>query len=125
MSVIGPRPGLWNQDLLTAERDKYGANDVRPGLTGWAQINGRDEIEIPEKAKLDGEYASKMGLAMDAKVFLGSIHVFGGDDSVVEGGTGEMKKNSKEKIVVVTNHSYMLPCIHSSLYVHCRMFFYE
>lgn len=92
MSVIGPRPGLWNQDLLTAERDKYGANDVRPGLTGWAQINGRDELEIPDKAKLDGEYVSKMGVLMDAKVFLGSLHVFGKDDSVVEGGTGEMKK---------------------------------
>lgn len=92
MSVIGPRPGLWNQDLLTAERDKYGANDVKPGLTGWAQINGRDELEIPEKARLDGEYVSKMGVLMDAKLFLGSLHVFGKDDSVVEGGTGEMKK---------------------------------
>ena len=92
MSVIGPRPGLWNQDVLTAERDKYGANDVKPGLTGWAQINGRDELEIPEKAKLDGEYVSKMGVLMDAKVFLGSLHVFGKDDSVVEGGTGEMAK---------------------------------
>ena len=59
MSVLGPRPGLWNQDLLTAERDKYCANDVRPGLTGWAQINGRDELEIPEKAKLDGEYVDR------------------------------------------------------------------
>lgn len=94
MSIIGPRPGLWNQDLLTAERDKYGANNIKPGLTGWAQINGRDEIEIPEKARLDGEYASKIGLLMDAKVFLKSLHVFGGDDSVVEGGTGEMKKQS-------------------------------
>lgn len=92
MSVIGPRPGLWNQDVLTAERDKYGANDVKPGLTGWAQINGRDELEIPEKAKLDGEYCQKIGAIMDAKVFLGSLHVFGKDDSVVEGGTGEMKK---------------------------------
>lgn len=92
MSVIGPRPGLWNQDILTAERDKYGANDVKPGLTGWAQINGRDELEIPDKARLDGEYVSKMGVLMDAKVFLGSLHVFGKDDSVVEGGTGEMKK---------------------------------
>ena len=64
MSVIGPRPGLWNQDLLTAERDKYGANDVKPGLTGWAQINGRDELEIPEKAKLDGEYCRNMGLGL-------------------------------------------------------------
>ena len=67
MSVIGPRPGLWNQDLLTAERDKYGANDVKPGLTGWAQINGRDELEIPEKAKLDGEYCRNMGLGMDTE----------------------------------------------------------
>ena len=97
MSVIGPRPGLWNQDLLTAERDKYGANDVRPGLTGWAQINGRDELEIPEKAKLDGEYVAKMGLGMDLKCFLGSVGVFGGDDSVVEGGTGEMAKKGMKK----------------------------
>lgn len=92
LSTIGPRPGLWNQDRLTAERDKYGVNDVKPGLTGWAQINGRDELEIPEKAKLDGEYVSKLGLGMDIKCFLGSLHVFGKDDSVVEGGTGEMKK---------------------------------
>lgn len=92
MSVIGPRPGLWNQDLLTAERDKYGANDVKPGLTGLAQINGRDELEIPDKAKLDGEYVSNMSLSMDIKCFLGSVGVFGGDDSVVEGGTGELKK---------------------------------
>lgn len=92
MSVIGPRPGLWNQDLLTAERDKYGANDVKPGLTGWAQINGRDELEIEEKAKLDGEYVKNISLKTDAKVFLKSLHVFGKDDTVVEGGTGEMKK---------------------------------
>lgn len=91
MSVIGPRPGLWNQDLLTAERDKYGANDVKPGLTGLAQINGRDELEIPDKAKLDGEYVSNMSLSMDIKCFLGSVGVFGGDDSVVEGGTGAIK----------------------------------
>ena len=89
MSVIGPRPGLWNQDKLTAERDKYGANDVKPGLTGWAQINGRDELEIEEKAKLDGEYVSNISFGMDAKCFLGSLGVFGGDDSVVEGGTGK------------------------------------
>ena len=106
MSVIGPRPGLWNQDLLTAERDKYGANDVKPGLTGWAQINGRDELEIPEKARLDGEYVQKMGLKMDAKCFLGSVHVFSKDDSVVEGGTGEMgkAKNEKKKILFLSNH---------------------
>lgn len=92
MSVIGPRPGLWNQDILTAERDKYGANDVKPGLTGWAQINGRDELEIPDKAKLDGEYCKNISAKMDVKVFLKSLHVFRGDDSVVEGGTGERKK---------------------------------
>ena len=97
MSVIGPRPGLWNQDLLTAERDKYGANDVRPGLTGWAQINGRDELEIPEKAKLDGEYCKKLSLGMDVRCFLGSVGVFGGDDSVVEGGTGEMAKKGMKR----------------------------
>lgn len=101
MSVIGPRPGLWNQDILTAERDKYNANDVKPGLTGWAQINGRDELEIPVKAKLDGEYVEKLGLLMDIKCFLGSVGVFAHDDSVVEGGTGEMKKaeySNTEKI---------------------------
>lgn len=70
MSVIGPRPGLWNQDLLTAERDKYNANDIKPGLTGWAQINGRDELEIPVKAKLDGEYVKNESLLFDAKCFL-------------------------------------------------------
>lgn len=106
MSVIGPRPGLWNQDILTAERDKYGANDVKPGLTGWAQINGRDELEIPDKAKLDGDYVQNMGPKMDAKIFLKSLHVFGKDESVVEGGTGEMKKekNEKKKILFLANH---------------------
>lgn len=97
MSIIGPRPGLWNQDLLTAERDKYNANDITPGLTGWAQINGRDELEIPDKAKLDGEYVSKYGFKMDCKCFFSSLHVFGKDDSVVEGGTGEMKKKEEEE----------------------------
>ena len=92
MSVIGPRPALWNQDWLTACRDEYGANDIKPGLTGWAQINGRDELEIPVKAKLDGDYCKLLSLGMDIKCFLGSLHVFGKDDSVVEGGTGEMKK---------------------------------
>ena len=107
--MIGPRPGLWNQDILTAERDKYGANDVKPGLTGWAQINGRDELEIPDKAKLDGEYVSKMGGMMDLKCFLGSVGVFAHDDSVVEGGTGEIKKNTQEtnekkKILVICQY---------------------
>lgn len=98
MSVIGPRPALWNQDVLVAERDKVGANDVKPGLTGWAQINGRDELEIPDKARLDGVYTKELekgGIAaakMDAKCFAGSIHVFGNDDTVVEGGTGEMER---------------------------------
>lgn len=96
MSVIGPRPGLWNQDLLTSERDKYGANDVKPGLTGWAQINGRDELKIADKAKLDGEYVQKLSFGMDIKCFLGSLHVFGKDESIVEGGNGEMKKPARE-----------------------------
>ena len=96
MSIIGPRPGLWNQDLLTSERDKYNANDVKPGLTGWAQINGRDELEIPDKAKLDGEYVKKIGFGFDCKCFFGSLHVFRKDESVVEGGTGEIEKQ-KEK----------------------------
>ena len=87
MSVIGPRPALWNQDFLTAERDRYRANDIKPGLTGWAQINGRDELEIPEKAKLDGEYCKNLGLKMDIRCFFGSVGVFAKDDSVVEGRT--------------------------------------
>lgn len=76
MSIIGPRPGLWNQDFLTAERDKYGANDIKPGLTGWAQINGRDNLEIPDKAILDGEYVNNIGPKMDVKIFLKSLCVF-------------------------------------------------
>lgn len=97
MSVIGPRPGLWNQDLLTAERDKYGANDIKPGLTGWAQINGRDELEIPVKAELDGYYCKNLSIGMDLKCFFGSLGVFKGDKSVVEGGTGEMKRQEENK----------------------------
>ncbi len=99
MSIIGPRPGLWNQDFLTAERDKYGANDVKPGLTGWAQINGRDELEIPEKAKLDGEYVKKLeaggveAFLFDVKCFFGTILSVSRGDGVVEGGTGNMKKD--------------------------------
>lgn len=92
MSVIGPRPALWNQDDLVAERDKYGVNNVKPGLTGWAQINGRDELEIPVKAKLDGEYVEKLGFLMDVKCFFGTIGSVLKSDGVVEGGTGEMKK---------------------------------
>ena len=92
MSIIGPRPALWNQDDLIAERDKYGANDVRPGLTGWAQINGRDELEIDVKAKFDGEYVEKMSFAFDVKCFFGTIVSVLKHDGVVEGGTGEMQK---------------------------------
>ncbi|WP_416388883.1 sugar transferase [Mediterraneibacter gnavus] len=96
MSVIGPRPALWNQDVLIAEREKYNANDVKPGLTGWAQINGRDELEIPVKAKLDGEYVEKLGIWMDIKCFLGTIGSVLNSDGVVEGGTGEMSKAGME-----------------------------
>lgn len=103
MSIIGPRPALWNQDDLIAEREKYGANDIKPGLTGWAQINGRDELEIPIKAKLDGEYVAALnaghgkGFAMDCKCFFGTIKSVLNHDGVVEGGTGEMKREEKEK----------------------------
>lgn len=106
MSIIGPRPALWNQDDLIAERDKYGANDVKPGLTGWAQINGRDELEIPVKAKLDGEYVAALnaghgkGLTMDCKCFFGTIKSVLHHDGVLEGGTGELKREEKEKETV-------------------------
>ena len=106
MALIGPRPALWNQDDLIAERDRYGANDVKPGLTGWAQIHGRDELEIPEKAKLDGHYVSQLGPIIDIKCFLGTFLAVSRGEGVVEGGTGASKK--KKKILVVTNHSYML-----------------
>lgn len=92
MSIIGPRPALWNQYDLIAERDKYGANDVLPGLTGWAQVNGRDELEIPIKAKLDGEYVEKIGFLMDLTCFMKTIFSVLRSDGVVEGGTGEMNK---------------------------------
>ncbi len=92
MSIIGPRPALWNQYDLIAERDKYGANDVVPGLTGWAQINGRDELEIPIKAKLDGDYVKKQGFIFDCKCFFGTISKVLKHDGVVEGGTGEIHK---------------------------------
>ncbi len=97
MSIIGPRPALWNQDDLVAERDKYGANDVKPGLNGWAQINGRDELEIPVKAKLDGEYVEKMSFGFDCKCFFGTICSVLRHDGVVEGGTGEMKKETESE----------------------------
>ncbi len=92
MSVIGPRPALWNQYDLIEERDKYGANDVMPGVTGWAQINGRDELEISEKARLDGEYVKNISFWFDVKCFFGTILAVVKHDGVVEGGTGTMKK---------------------------------
>lgn len=95
MSIIGPRPALWNQDDLVAEREKYGANDVLPGLTGWAQINGRDELEIPVKAKLDGEYVEKQSFLFDCKCFFGTITSVLKSDGVVEGGTGELNKQKE------------------------------
>lgn len=100
MSIIGPRPALWNQYDLIEERDKYGANDVAPGLTGWAQINGRDELPIEVKARFDGEYVEKMGLIMDAKCFFGTIISVLKGNGVVEGGTGRLvngKDNSVDK----------------------------
>lgn len=99
MSIIGPRPALWNQDDLIAERDKYGANDVKPGLTGWAQINGRDELEIDVKAKFDGEYVENLSFAFDVKCFVGSIFSVLAHDGVVEGGTGELNKDKEETTV--------------------------
>lgn len=88
MSIIGPRPALWNQYDLIEERDKFGANDVRPGLTGLAQISGRDELEIEVKAKIDGEYVNNICFAMDVKCFFGTIVSVLGHEGVVEGGTG-------------------------------------
>ena len=95
MSVIGPRPALWNQYDLIEERDKYGANDIKPGLTGWAQINGRDELSIPVKAKLDGEYVEKMNFGFDCKCFFGTVKSVMRSDGVVEGGTGELERKKQ------------------------------
>lgn len=95
MSIIGPRPALWNQDDLIAERDKYGANDVRPGLTGWAQINGRDELEIPVKARLDGEYVQSITFFNDCMCFFGTIKKVFQHDGVVEGGTSALPEEKE------------------------------
>ncbi len=103
MSIIGPRPALWNQDDLVRERDKYGANDVKPGLTGWAQINGRDELEISVKAQLDGEYTKKLkaggmkAFLFDCRCFIGTIFSVARGDGVIEGGTGEIHRQRLEK----------------------------
>lgn len=96
MAIIGPRPALWNQYDLIEERDKYGANDVRPGLSGWAQINGRDELEIPVKAKLDGDYVNNISLTLDLKCIFRTISSVLRSDGVVEGGTGVIEKARNE-----------------------------
>lgn len=95
MALVGPRPALWNQDDLVAERDRYGANDVLPGLTGWAQINGRDELEIPVKAKLDGEYVKRMSFMFDLKCVLGTFVSITRQEGVLEGGTGWLNQNKE------------------------------
>nr|APZ79029.1 Initial sugar transferase [Streptococcus suis]APZ79049.1 Initial sugar transferase [Streptococcus suis]APZ79128.1 Initial sugar transferase [Streptococcus suis] len=92
MAIVGPRPALWNQYDLIEERDKYRANDIRPGLTGWAQINGRDELEIDEKSKLDGYYVENMGLLLDIKCFFGTFISVAKSEGVVEGGTGQRER---------------------------------
>ena len=111
MAVVGPRPALWNQYDLLEERDRYGANDICPGLTGWAQIHGRDELEIKEKARLDGYYVKHMNPVMDIRCILGTVRSVLKSEGVVEGGTGAMSsdgKLDKKKILIITNHSYML-----------------
>ncbi len=97
MSVVGPRPALWNQEDLIDQRDQYGANDVRPGLTGWAQINGRDELEIPVKAKLDGDYVKHLTFGMDLRCFFGTFLSVLRHEGVVEGGTGAMQCKEEQK----------------------------
>lgn len=97
MAVVGPRPALWNQFDLIAERDKYGANDILPGLTGWAQINGRDELEIGEKAKLDGEYVKRMSFLFDLKCIVRTITSVWKHEGVVEGGTGALNEREKKQ----------------------------
>lgn len=96
MAIIGPRPALWNQYDLIEERDQYKANDIKPGLTGWAQINGRDELEIDVKAKLDGYYVEHISFLFDCKCFFGTITSVLKSDGVVEGGTGEMRKEVQQ-----------------------------
>ena len=97
MAIVGPRPALYNQTDLYEERAKYGANKVRPGLTGWAQINGRDELEIEDKARLDGDYVKKLSLGMDIRCFFGTFLSVLRQEGVVEGGTGAMNSEEKDK----------------------------
>lgn len=110
LSIIGPRPALWSQEDLIAERDKYGANDVKPGITGWAQVNGRDELEIPIKARLDGEYVTALnsgkfkGVMMDLRCFFKTVSSVLKSDGVVEGGTGELKKKKEMSVSGVTDN---------------------
>ena len=130
MSIIGPRPALWNQDYLTAERDKYGANDVKPGLTGLAQISGRDELEIEKKAKYDGVYADALkksswsGFIMDCKMFFGSISATLHRKGIVEGGTGAIAKEKakadtigaeKKRVLFLANHFITLHAFRKEL----------
>lgn len=96
ISICGPRPALWNQSDLIMEREKFGANDIKPGITGWAQINGRDELEIIDKARLDGEYIKSIGFWMDVKCFFGTIISVLRHDGIVEGGTGKLKNSKKD-----------------------------
>lgn len=98
MSIIGPRPALWNQYDLLTERDLYRANDVKPGLTGWAQINGRDELPIDVKARFDGEYVERLSFAFDVKCFFGTVKSVLKSDGVVEGGTGAAEEEKKETV---------------------------
>ena len=96
MAIVGPRPALWNQYDLIEERDKYGANNIRPGLTGWAQINGRDELEIDEKSKLDGYYVKNMSFGLDVKCFFGTFLSVAKSEGVVEGGTGVKARQASQ-----------------------------
>jgi O-antigen biosynthesis protein WbqP len=96
MAIVGPRPALWNQYDLIEERDKYGANDILPGLTGWAQINGRDELPIAVKARLDGEYVKRMGFLMDVRCILGTVISVVKQEGIVEGGTGQLERQNEE-----------------------------
>lgn len=105
MSIVGPRPALWNQYDLIEERDKYGANDIRPGLTGWAQINGRDELLISVKAKFDGEYVQKLSFLFDCKCFFQTIKSIIKQEGVLEGGTGKLEAQNLETAVTMEGHS--------------------
>ena len=99
MSIIGPRPALWNQYDLIEERDKYGANDILPGLSGWAQINGRDTVAIEDKARFDGDYVRQIGMKMDVKCFFGTVLAVLKRKGVVEGKTSSIEENASEETI--------------------------